>query len=379
MLSSKPLTGIHVVEIGHSVAAPYTGMILGELGAEVVKVENPKNGDYARGWGPPFWEGPAAAFQAFNRGKRGIAVDLGNAEECARFRDYVVRDADVLLHNLKFGALDKLGLGSAALLAAKPSLIYCNLGAFGAVGPLRDKPGYDPLIQAFGGLMSMLGEEGREPVRVSVSIMDMALGMWAAIGILAAITERARTGSGGLIDTSLYETSLAWMTVPLSAYLCSGQMPVRAGSGVREIVPYRVFAAADGYMMVAAGNDGLFQRLCGAMGHPELAEDARFRTNADRVVNVHALIPLMAEIFVTDTMANWAAKLEAVGVPNGPIQTVDQVAAHPQTEALGQIQPSPDGILRLVGLPLSFDGVRPAFVQRAPGLGEHNADILGGT
>jgi crotonobetainyl-CoA:carnitine CoA-transferase CaiB-like acyl-CoA transferase len=379
MLSSKPLAGIHVVEIGHSVAAPYAGMILGELGAEVVKVENPKTGDYARGWGPPFWEGPAAAFQAFNRGKRGIAVDLGNAEECARFRDYVVRDADVLLHNLKFGALDKLGLGSAALLAAKPSLIYCNLGAFGAVGPLKDKPGYDPLIQAFGGLMSMLGEEGREPVRVSVSIMDMAMGMWAAIGILAAITERARTGSGGLIDTSLYETSLAWMTVPLSAYLCAGQMPVRAGSGVREIVPYRVFAAADGYMMIAAGNDGLFQRLCGAMGHPELAEDARFRTNADRVMNVHELIPLMGEIFATDTMANWAAKLEAVGVPNGPIQTVDQVAAHPQTEALGQIQSSPDGILRLVGLPLSFDGVRPAFVQRAPGLGEHNAEILGTT
>ena len=374
MSSIRPLSGITVVEIGHSVAAPYAGMILGELGAEVIKVENPNGGDACRGWGPPFTDGTATAFHAFNRAKRGITVDLTDPAQVAKLRAFICERADVAIHNQKYGTLDRYGLSAAALIAEKPTLVYCNIGAFGATGPLRDRPGYDPMMQAYGGLMSLLGEDGRPPVRVTVSIIDMATAMWAVIGILAALQERGRTGSGGVVDTSLYETTLAWMTLPISAYLADGEIPERHGSGVGPIVPYQAFAAADGHIMVAAGNDNLFRRLCGAIGRPGLAEDPRFRTNGDRVVNRAALVPILSDLFATEPIAVWAARLDAAGIPNGPIRTVDQVVADAQTAALGIIQQS--GAISLVGLPLSFDGARPPFAKLAPGLGEDNHKIV---
>ena len=379
-MSTKPLFGLTVIEIGHSVAAPYAGMILGELGAEVIKVENPKGGDACRGWGPPFTEGMATAFHAFNRAKRGITIDLTDRDQVERLHALIRDRADVLIHNLKFGTLDRYGLSAAVLTAEKPSLVYCNVGAFGSTGPLRDRPGYDPMMQAYGGLMSLLGENGRPPVRVTVSIVDMATAMWAVVGILAALQERQHTGRGGVIDTSLYETTLAWMTLPISAYLASGEIPTRHGSGIEQVVPYQAFAAADGHIMVAAGNDNLFRRLCTAIGRPNLAEDPRFRTNGDRVVNRRALIPILADRFAGERIAAWAARLDAAGIPNGPIQTVDQVVADEQTAALGVIQRwmrSGEGRgLSLVGLPLSFDGARPPFAKLAPGLGEDNPEIV---
>jgi len=375
MSSPHPLSGLVVIEIGHSIAAPYAGMILGELGAEVIKVENPRGGDACRGWGPPFTEGAATCFHAVNRGKQGITCDLANPEDAARLKRLILERADVVIHNLKFGALDKYGLDPAALVAEKPGLVCCNLNAFGAVGPLRERPGYDPMMQAYSGLMSLLGEDGRPPVRVTVSIVDIATGMWAAIGILAALQEKARTGKGGIVDTSLYETSLALMSILLADHLTTGELPARCGSGVPMIVPYQAFEAADGYMMVAAGNDNLFRRLAAALGRPSLAEDPRFATNGNRVVNRQALIAILTDIFKTETRGHWAALLEAQGIPNGPINAMDQVVADAQTQALGQIQS--DGALRLVGLPLSFDGARPEFNKRAPALGEDNAAILG--
>jgi crotonobetainyl-CoA:carnitine CoA-transferase CaiB-like acyl-CoA transferase len=380
MSSTRPLSGLVAIEIGQSVAAPYAGMILGELGAEVIKVENPRTGDAARGWGPPFAEGAATCFHAVNRAKRGITIDLADPAELAQLKALVLERADVLVHNLKFGALDRYGLSAAALLAEKPSLVYCNLGAFGAVGPLRDRPGYDPLMQAYGGLMSLMGEDGRPPVRVGVSIVDLATGMWAVIGILAALQERRRSGCGGVVDTSLYETALAWMTIPIAAHLVTGEIPTRQGSGVDMIVPYQAFAAADGYIMVAAGNDNLFRHLCAAVARPDLALDPRFRTNKDRVVNRRSLIPILERIFAAEPIAAWTARLDKAGIPNGPMHTVDQVAADSQTAALGMIQrlsvSSPDDPLSLVGLPLSFDGVRPPFAKPAPALGEDDAEIL---
>jgi crotonobetainyl-CoA:carnitine CoA-transferase CaiB-like acyl-CoA transferase len=380
MSTTRPLSGFTVIEIGHSVAAPYAGMILGELGADVIKVENPKGGDACRGWGPPFTEGTATAFHAFNRAKRGITIDLTDRDQVERLHALIRDRADVLIHNLKFGTLDRYGLSSAVLTAEKPSLVYCNVGAFGSTGPLRDRPGYDPMMQAYGGLMSLLGENGRPPVRVTVSIVDMATAMWAVIGILAALQERQHTGRGGVIDTSLYETTLAWMTLPISAYLASGEIPTRHGSGIEQVVPYQAFAAADGHIMVAAGNDNLFRRLCTAIGRPDLAEDPRFRTNGDRVVNRRALIPILADRFAGERIAAWAARLDAAGIPNGPIQTVDQVVADEQTAALGMIQRwmrSGEGRgVSLVGLPLSFDGARPPFAKLAPGLGEDNPEIV---
>ena len=273
-------------------------------------------------------------------------------------------------------AMEKLGLVPEALLEANPALVYCNLGAFGAVGPMRGHPGYDPLMQAFGGLMSVLGEEGRPPVRVGVSIVDLSTGMWSVIGILAALLRRGRTGRGGRVDTSLFESALAWMSLPIAAYECSGTVPRKAGSGTPQIVPYQAFAVADGHVMVAAGNDNLFRRLAEIIGQKELADDPRFRTNADRVVNRGAIIPILETAFAPGTADEWVARLAAGGVPSGPIQTIDQVVAHPQTVALGIIQDAPGGGLSLVGLPVSFDGVRPAFSRRPPGLGEHDAEIL---
>jgi len=377
MSSTRPLSGLTVIEIGHSVAAPYAGMILGELGAEVIKVENPKGGDPCRGWGPPFTGDTATTFHAFNRAKRGITIDLADPPQVDKLRALIQDRADVLIHNLKYGTLDRYGLSAEVLTAEKPSLIWCNLGAFGATGPLRDRPGYDPMMQAYGGLMSLLGEDGRPPVRVGVSIIDIATGMWSVIGILAALQERQRTGRGGIVDTSLYETTLAWMTLPISAYLANGEIPTRHGSGIEQIVPYQAFETADGFMMVAAGNDNLFRRLCAAIERPGLAEEARFRTNAERVVNRRELIPILTDIFRTAPMAVWAERLDMAGIPNSPIQTLDKVVSDAQTAALGIIQQwagTPE--LSLVGMPLSFDGVRPTFAKTAPRLGEDNAEIV---
>src|SRR3954462_1969985 len=341
MVSVTPLSGIVVIEIGHSIAAPYAGMILGELGAEVIKVENPRTGDAARGWGPPFMEGAATCFHAVNRAKGSITVDLADPEDAARLKALILGRADVVLHNLKFGALDRYGLGAAELVAAKPSLVFCNLGAFGAAGPLRDKPGYDPMMQAYSGLMSLLGEDGRPPVRGPAPIIDMGAGMWAVIGIVGALQERGRTGTGGIVDTSLYETGLSWMSIYLAGYLANSELPARHGSGVDMIVPYQAFAASDGYMMVAAGNDNLFRRLAAVLDRPDLAEDPRFASNKDRVVNRKELVPILSDIFVTKPRAEWAELLDAAGIPNGPINTLDQVVADAQTQALGIIQTKP--------------------------------------
>jgi len=371
MSSARPLSGLVVVEIGHSIAAPYAGMILGELGAEVIKVENPTGGDACRGWGPPFAEGAATCFHAVNRGKQGVAIDLADPTDSARLKALIVERADVVIHNLKFGALDKYGLGPAALVAEKPSLVCCGLNAFGATGPLRERPGYDPMMQAYSGLMSLLGEDGRPPVRVTASIIDMGSATWSVVGILAALRERDRTGKGGVVDTSLYETSLALMSIMLADHLASGNLPVRHGSGVAMIVPYQAFEAADGYMMVAAGNDNLFRKFCDVLGRTELVTDPAYVTNSQRVINRERLIPIVAEAVAKFGMDELGERLDAAGVPNSPLLGVEGVAHHPQTKALDATVTCDDN-LSLVSIPLSFDGVRPRNARRAPKLGEHN-------
>ena len=354
-------------------------MILGELGAEVIKVENPKGGDAARGWGPPFLEGAATCFHAVNRAVGSITVDLADPEDAARLRALILERADAVLHNLKFGALDRYGLGAADLTAAKPSLVFCNLGAFGAVGPLRDKPGYDPMMQAYSGLMSLLGEDGRPPVRVPASIVDMGAGMWAVIGILSALQERGRTGKGGIVDTSLYETGLAWMSIYLAGFMANRELPARHGSGVDMIVPYQAFAAADGYMMVAAGNDNLFRKLC------------RRASTGPASPTTRASAPTRtASCTAPELIADPRRHLRrASRAPNGPgcstppasrtgrstRSTRSSPTRRPRRSASSSSKPGSE--LGLVGLPLSFDGVRPAFAKTAPALGEDNQAKLG--
>ena len=375
--AASPLDGLVVVELGHSVAAPFAGQILGELGATVIKVENPDGGEDARSWGPPFWEGSSATFQSLNRDKLGVTVNLKDAAELERLRRYILERADIVIQNMRPGLVDKFGLG-ATLRDHKPALIYCNLGAFGAVGPMRLKPGYDPLMQAAGGIMSMTGEDGRPPVRVGPSIVDMASGMWAVIGVLSALRRRDATGLGCVVDTSLYETALAWMTVPSALYRASGKVPGRTGSEVSMIAPYKAFPAADGFLMIAAGNDNLFGRLARALGRPEWITDPRFRTNPDRVDNRYELNRLVQEVVGQTTRAELLERLDAAGVPCAPLQSVAEMLADPQTRALGMEQTSPDGRLSVMGLPLSFDGERPQFRRSPPKLGEHNDHVFDG-
>ncbi len=369
----KPLAGITVVELGHSVAAPYAGLILADLGARVIKVESPGSGDYARGWGPPFWHDTASVFHCLNRGKESVVVDFADPRQCDALKSLITEKADAVIQNLRPGILGKFGLTAEALRAEKPSLIWCDIGAFGGTGPLAAKPGYDPLVQASTGIMSVTGEGGRPPVRVGVSLVDMGSGMWAVIGLLSALFARKSGGEGRVVSTSLYETGLAWMTVPLAGYAATGEVRKPYGSGTAEIVPYQAFEASDGWLMIAAGNDNLFRKLCSALGLDALAQDADFATNAVRVVNRERLVPQIAAAVRRYSAEALGRLLDAAGVPNAPLLAVDEVAAHPQTRALDMIARCDNDEIELVGIPLTFDGTRPRVRTPAPVLGEHNA------
>lgn len=371
----RPFSDLVVVELGHSVAAPFAGQILGDLGAEVLKIEK-REGDDARKWGPPFWEGASATFQSLNRGKRSVVCDLRSAPEREALVEFICDRADVVLQNLRPGQVEELELDGATLRARKPSLIYCNMGAFGRAGPLADRPGYDPLMQAFGGVMSTTGEPGRPSVRVGPSIIDMGTGMWAVIGILSALRERAATGVGAVVDVSLFETSSSWVSLLAAQYLASGESPTKQGSGANGIVPYKAYATRDGEVVVAAGSDGLFRKLAGVVGHPEWAGDPRFVDNPARVRNQGELYALLDAILLTAGTAEWVERLEAAGIPCSPVQSIAQMVNHPQTAVLGLVQDIPDSGLRLLGLPLSIDGVRPRPEGPPPALGEHTESFF---
>ena len=375
MDASRPFADLVVVELGHSVAAPFAGQICGDLGAQVFKVEKP-GGDDARKWGPPFWEGASATFQALNRNKHSVTADLRDERDRNALLSLIRARADIIVQNLRPGQVEELGLDADSLLAIKPSLIYCNVGAFGQRGPLKDRPGYDPLMQAFGGVMSTTGEPGRPSVRVGPSIVDMGTGMWAVIGTLAALRVRQATGQGGVVDVSLFETASAWLTILASQCMASGQSPGKEGSGAAGIAPYKAYATRDGEVVIAAGSDGLFRSLAQVVGHPEWIQDARFVDNPSRVANQVVLYGLLDALIARETTAHWLEKLEAAGIPCAPVQSVAQMLAHPQTEAMGLVQPLPGSGMRAVGLPLSLNGVRPTPRTRPPEAGEHTSSIL---
>lgn len=373
MTNTAPLAGLTVLELGHSVAGPYAGLILAELGARVIKVENPETGDYARGWGPPFLDDDATAFHALNRGKESVTLDFSDPEQLGLLRRLIAR-ADAVIQNLRPGLLGKFGIDVAEVRAEHPELIWCDIGAFGKSGPLAAKPGYDPLAQASSGIMSVTGEADRPPVRVGVSLVDMGSGMWTVIGLLAALVERQKTGQGAHVSTSLFETGLAWMTIPLAAHAVSGEVRKPHGSGLAEIVPYQAFEAADGQVMIAAGNDRLFARLCEAIpGLAGLGADERFRQNRGRVMLRDELIPQIEAAIGRLRVAEVAALLDAAQVPNCPLLRVDQVWTHPQTEAVGILTRAGDH--RWVGLPFSIDDHRPSSGGVAPRLGAQDQTI----
>jgi crotonobetainyl-CoA:carnitine CoA-transferase CaiB-like acyl-CoA transferase len=371
-----PLAGFKVIEFSNNIAGPYAGFILAMLGADVLKVERPQSGDDARGWGPPFWHGTSATFQALNVNKKGVTRDLKNPEDIAWIERYVA-GCDVLLHNLRPGVMDAVGLGSARLAAVNPRLVYCNLSAFGPAGPMQRHPGYEPMVQAFSGLFSVNGYPDRPGVRIGTSVLDLGSAVWAALGCIGGLLQREKTGKGCVVDASLYETALGLLSVHFARFQASGKLPERDASGSAAVVIFQAFDTADGELIVAAANDRLFAKLAGALGHPEWARDPRFKTNADRVVNKPALIPLVSAIMRQRPSEEWTARLEQAGIPCAPINDLHQVKAHAHTAALGMLQPAPELGMDLMSLPLSFDGERPRILTRAPRLGEHDRAVLG--
>jgi crotonobetainyl-CoA:carnitine CoA-transferase CaiB-like acyl-CoA transferase len=373
-----PLAGVQVLDVTTSIAGPYCAEILGALGADVIKVERPDTGDDGRAWGPPFWKGESAMFLSVNAGKRSLAVSL--ADE--RGREVVLRladRADVFLQSLRPTLAERLGLGAGPLRARNTRLVYCTIGAYGRVGPLREEPGYDALMQSAGGLISMTGEPGTAGARVGASLIDTGTGMWAALGVLAALLERERTGEGAVVDTSLYETALAYVGYHLVGYLADGTVPRPEGTAFPMVAPYQVLPTRDGELMVGGGNDRLFARLCEALELPELVHDPRFRTNPDRVRNRAELVALLSPRLRERETADWHARLTRAGVPVAPVADVEDVARAEQTQALGMLQalahPAiPD--LRLTALPLSFDAERAEHRLPPPRLGEHTDEIL---
>jgi crotonobetainyl-CoA:carnitine CoA-transferase CaiB-like acyl-CoA transferase len=372
MTELRPLAGARVVDVTSSLAGPTATQLLAALGTDVVKVE-PLAGDHARAWGPPFLEGESAMFLASNAGKRSLAVDLRDergSEIVLRLAD----GADVFLQSLRPGAADRHGLGAAELRARNPRLVHCSIDAFGTHGPLSEQPGYDPLIQAASGIMSVTGESGGPPVRVGVSLVDIGTGVWAALGVLAALYERERTGTGRTLELSLYETALSLLAYQLVGYLGTGFVPGREGSAFPQIAPYQAFPTRDGELMVVAANDRLFGALCGVLGLPELAGDPRFRTNPDRVANRVELLALLEARTRERESAELLEALVAAGVPASPVHDVGEAARHPQTEALGILQSLGDFVT--VAAPLSADGERVLHRAPPPALGAHTAEIL---
>jgi crotonobetainyl-CoA:carnitine CoA-transferase CaiB-like acyl-CoA transferase len=368
-----PLAGLRVLDVTSSLAGPYCTEILGALGADVVKVERPDGGDDTRTWGPPFVDGVGAMFLCANASKRSVALRLSDPaglEALLRLADR----ADVFVQSLRPGLAERRGFGYEALHGRNPRLVYCSIGSFGRVGPLRDQPGYDPLMQAIGGIVSVTGEPDRPGVRAGASLVDQSTGLWAALAILAALRERDRTGEGRLVDVSLYETTLALLPYHLTGYLATGETPGRHGTAYPAIVPYQVFATRDGELMIAVANDRLFGALCDALGLPALAAEERFATNPARVRHRDELVRLLEERLREEPTAHWLERLTASGVPAAPVQDVAQVAAHEQTRALGILQDL--GAYATVALPVSVEGERVLHRSPAPALGEHTAEVL---
>lgn len=375
MLSTAPLTGIRVVELGQNLAAPSAAVILADLGAAVIKVES-VSGDDARHYGAPAGANSSIVFEAFNRNKEGISLDLSQAAERAWLRGFIAANADVCIQSFRPGKAAEMGLGAEALTTLAPRLIYCNLGAYGGVGPLRDLPGYDPMMQAFSGIMSVTGDPESSPARVGVPLVDLGTGLWLCVGVLAAIHERERTGTGGVVDVSLLETALAWMTLHFASYAASGKIPQRAGSGLRGVAPNRAYHTASGELMISALNNKLFFALADVLGHPEWRDDTEFATAHARGRHQHRVNRVIQEVLLTRSRDEWVDQLTAAGVPCSPIQDVAEVLAHPQTLATGMIVGAAGGLPTVLPA-VRFDGQRPGRHSSAPRLGEHNGKYRG--
>jgi crotonobetainyl-CoA:carnitine CoA-transferase CaiB-like acyl-CoA transferase len=379
------LTGLRVLDLSRILAGPWATQLLADLGAEVIKIERPEKGDDTRGWGPPFVVGEhdadlfSAYYLAANRGKKSVGVDLSSREG----RDIVAslaKSCDVVVENFKVGGLKRLGLDYYALSAVNPRLIYCSISGFGQTGPCKEKPGYDLLVQAMGGLMSITGDPDGEPMKVGVAVADIFTGLYAAVAILAAVNERRSSDKGQHIDLALLDVQIATLANQGMNFLASGQAPRRHGNAHPNIVPYQAFATSDGHIVVAVGNDAQFARFVAVLGLPELSKDPRFQKNADRVRNRAALIEILGGMIRTFQKHILLSKLEAELIPVGPINQMHEVFADPHVEARGlvveQNLSANSSATKMIGNPIRFSRTPIQYRHAPPRLGAHTAEIL---
>ncbi|OJU21628.1 MAG: CoA transferase [Alphaproteobacteria bacterium 64-6] len=386
-MSGGSLAGIRVLDLSRVLAGPSCTQLLGDLGAEIIKVERPGVGDETRTWGPPYVKDgdgrdttESGYYLCCNRNKRSIAVDFSKPEGVATIKQLVQR-CDVLIENFKLGGLQKLGLGYEDLHREQPRLVYCSITGYGQTGPYAARPGYDMVAQGIGGLISMTGEPDRPPVKVPIAVSDVMAGLYAAIGILSALRHRDATGIGQHIDLGLLDVQVGWLYNQGLNYLTGGGIPQRLGTAHPNTVPYQVFETKDGWAIVAANNDGQFKRLCDAARRPELSSDARFATNSDRVRNRDKLVELVTEFLRTNTTAYWMEVLERANVPCSPVNNVAEVFADPQVLARGMKISMPHGLsgsgtVDLIGCPLKMSETPVEYRRAPPTLGEHTEDVL---
>jgi len=368
------LRGIRVIELGQFLSAPYGGMILSDLGAEVIKIEEPLHGDAARRMGQPFGDGDALLFRDLNRGKRSVALDFKSGPG----RDALLKlieSADIVISNLRPGIVAQHGIDGPTLAVRFPRLVYCDLSAFGQRGPLASLPGFEPLAQAYSGLASVNGTPDGPPLRTGPSIVDMGSGMWIVISAMAALRRREQTGRGAVIDLSLLDTALAWISMDVSGYLNEGRVPERRANGHPLLVPYDAFPAQDGPLVIAAGNDGQFARLAGVLGHPEWAAMPDYATNAARMRNKPALVARISAILREQPRAHWTGLLQQAGVPCSSYNTIPEAIASEQVRQNAVLKTSAETGRQLVGLPFTIDGHRPGSLEEAPRLGQDNGLI----
>jgi formyl-CoA transferase len=383
----QALEGIRVVDLTRALAGPFCAMMLGDLGADVIKVERPGRGDDSRGWGPPFvgepygpYPGESAYFIATNRNKRSITVNLKSPAGQKIVRE-LAQNSDVFIENFRTGVLDKMGLGYEDLRAVNPRLVYCSISGYGRTGPYADRPGYDFIIQAEGGMMGITGPEEGPPSRVGIPIVDITAGMFSATAILAALRARDHTGEGQWVDVSLLDTQAALLTNVASNYLVGGAEPRRYGNAHPSITPYEAFRARDRWFALAAANDRQWSVLCGVMGRPDLKDDPRFATNVKRVAHRVELLDALNAVFATRDAGEWLEALREAGLPCGPINAVPEVFAHPQAETRGMVLKAEHptaGTVQVAGFPYKLSATPAAVRKPPPMLGQHTEEVLSG-
>lgn len=378
ILGTSSLEGIRVIEVGTSIAGPFGAQVLGDLGADVIKVERRDVGDDTRQWAPPEWDGESIAFLSVNRSKRSIVIDY-KTDDGARLLEKLIASADVLIQNLRPGAFARAGFTQERLKSINPALIYVEMTGFGSTGPRASQPAYDPLLQAYSGIVAMTGEDGGPPARVPVSVLDMGTGLWLVIAVYEALRRRDQSGLGTHIETSLLQTALMWMSATLMGCAAGHPSPRRLGSGFGGVVPYGAFPTADGYVFLSAGNQSTWLRLLTALDSEDLGELPRFGSNRERAANREEVNRALSERTRSFTTEAIVSRLETAQVPHSPVQTAAEVLVDSQVEAIGQIQELPHHEipdLRVVGLPMTFDGSYPPLTKAPPGLGHHTAEVL---